>query len=437
MSSRHLSPSLLIFALIVMLPASLWANLAVFSTSDIQRSGNLVPMRKTTIELVREKFTARLEAETAQVIVDYEFLNTGGADAVTVGFPVDLMPPVGEGSTYNLDHWQKDGLQDMRIIDGTTVVPIERTTEETLRPEDRPKLAKDAAITRRWSIATIQFNARERKNIRVSYLVRCMGVDEGFETEIPRKISTRTFLYTFRTAAGWGTGRIRQLNIELDGSYLQQNRFPIREMGPRLEDEGGGMFRLAFQNVALSRVPDLVVRYDPKPALFQMYGEGVLLRRSNWKPGMCGAGKLSADTFADGDPQTAWMPEFSNLSGDCIEVAPRDGSSINAIAILNGNQSSPVAYAKHARIKKLRIEYTVNLEEGRKREVLEQTLVDEPFDDRVSRFPMAIAQFLNLPSGPEGIIEAVKLTVLELYPGANNAPWAISEIYVYGLNGKK
>jgi hypothetical protein len=230
MFSRRVSQSLLMGAFIVALPAGLWANLAVFSTSDIQRSGNLVPVRKTRIELVTEKFTAKLVAETARVIVDYEFVNTGDADSVTVGFPVDLMPPAAEGSSYNLDHWQKDGLQDLRIIDGSTELPIERTVEERLRPENRPKLREDVAITRRWSIATIRFDARERKNVRVTYLVRCMGVDEGFETEIPRKISPRTFLYTFRTGAGWGTGRVRKIDIALDGSYLEQNRFPILEL---------------------------------------------------------------------------------------------------------------------------------------------------------------------------------------------------------------
>lgn len=437
MSSRHGSLALLIAVLIITLPADLFGNLAVFSTSDIQRTGNLVPIRKTMVELVREKFSATLEAETARVVVDYEFLNTGGADSVTVGFPVDLMPAAGDGSSYNLDHWRKKGLQALRIIDGTNVLPIERTVDETLRSEDRPKLTKDVAITRRWSIATIGFKARERKNVRVSYLVRCMGVDEGFDTEIPHKISGRTFLYAFRTAAGWGKGRVHRLDIALDGSYLQQNRFPIQGFEPQLKHEGGGLFRRTFQNVALSRVPDLIVRYDPKPALFQMYGESHLLRPSNWKSGTCGSRKLGTDTFTDGNPETAWRPKFMNGRGDCLEVTPRNGSYINAIAILNGDQSSPEAFGKNARIKKLRIEYTAMYEEGRKREVLEQTLADRTFDDRVARFPMAMAQFLDLPSGPEGILETVKLTVLEVYPGASNAPWAISELYVYGVNGEK
>jgi hypothetical protein len=437
MFSRRVSPLLLIGAFIVALPASLWANLAVFSTSDIQRSGNLVPVRKTRIELATEKFTAKLEAETARVIVDYEFVNTGGADSVTVGFPVDLMPPAAEGTSYNLDHWQKDGLQDLRIIDGSTEIPIERAVEETLRPENRPKVVKDVAVIRRWSIATILFNARERKNVRVSYLVRCIGVDEGFETEVPRKISPRTFLYTFRTGAGWGTGRIRKLDIALDESYLRQNRFPILGLEPRLKDEGHGMLRSTFQEAELSRVPDLMVRYDPRQALFQIYAERRVLEPSNWKPGVCGPGKLRSDNLADGNIQTEWTPEFPKNGETCIEITPRKGSFINAIALLNGSQSSPADYAKHARIKKVRIEIVLATEEGRKPEAFEQTFADQKYDDRVTRFPMAVAQFLDLSRGPEGLIESVKLTVLEQYPGANGPPLAISEIYVFGTNGKK
>jgi hypothetical protein len=441
-SPKHRKPALLglllTAALTVTTPPSLWANLAVFSTSDIQRSGNLVPIRKTRVELVNETFTAKLEAETAQVSVDYEFVNTGGADAVTVGFPVDLMPPSGEATTYNLDHWQKDGLQDLRVIDGTTLLPIERTIEETLRREDRPKLAKDVAITRRWSITTIRFKSREKKRVRVRYVVRCIGVDEGFETEIPRKISSRTFLYSFRTASGWGKGRIQKLDISLDTSYLQENPFQVLELEPGLKDKGGGRLHLAFQSAELSRVPDLIVRYDPRPALFQMYAKGRLVNRANWKTGMCGPGKLGSNHLADGNPRTIWTPEFPNRPGNCIAITPTNGSYINAIAVLNGSQVSAADYAKHARIKKLRIESTVRQEEGRpKEEVSEQTLKDQQFDDRVAQFPMAVAQFLDVPSGPIGIIERVKLTILEVYPGENGAPLAISDIYVYGVTPRK
>ncbi len=427
----------MINAFLVGFPVSCWANLAVFSVSDIQRTGNLVPLRKSNIELVSESFTAKLNAETAQVTVDYEFVNTAGDDAVTVGFPVDLMPPAGEGTTYHLDHWQKDGLQDLRIIDGNTPLAIERSVEETLPADHRPKRLKDVAITRRWSITSLHFKARERKRVHITYVVRCMGVDEGFETEIPNKISPRTFLYTFRTAAGWGTGRIQKLNIALDATFLRQNRFPILEMEPKLTEAGEDFLRSEFQSIELSRVPDLTVTYEPKPALFQNYAEVRRLRPSNWHLGMCGPGPLAGDKLADGDARTAWIPESAKPSGTCIEIKPQHGSYINAIAILDGDYSSAANYERHARIKRVRVDYLIDLEEGRKRESFEQTFPDSGFDERVIRFPTARARFLDLSSGPQGIFQEIRVTVLELYPGTGDARLALAEIYAFGVNGKK
>lgn len=428
-------PPLLLAGLLFALPETVWANLAVFSVSDIQRTGNLVPLRKTQIELVSESFTAKLDSETAQVRIDYEFLNTAGDDTVTVGFPVDLMPPPSERTSYHLNS-SNDGLQDLTIVDGRATLPIERTVEETLASDKRPTHLKDAAITRRWSIATLHFKEHEKKSLRVTYVVRCMGVDEGFEKEIPRKMSTRTFLYTFRTATGWGAGRIRKLDVAVDTTYLRQNRFPILEMKPKLKETGEGTFHSEFQNAQLSTVPDLVINYDPKPALFHSYAEENLLKRSNWQLGLCGSGKLRGETLTDGNSQTAWTPDSSNAN-PCIEIKPQHDSYIIAIAVLNGDQRSASGYARSARIKKLRVEYDLFLVEGRKHEIFEQTLPDAKFDDRVSRFPTALAHFLDLPSGPEGILENVKLTVLEQYPGIENASLAISEIYVLGVNGRK
>jgi len=429
--------SRLIGAFLAGFPVTCWANLAVFSVTDIQRTGNLVPLRKSNIELVSESFSAKLNAQTAQVSVDYEFLNTADGDVVTVGFPIDLMPSPAEGTSYNLDHWKADGLQDLRIADGTTVVPIERSVEETLPLKSRPELIKDVAVTRRWSIATLHFKARERKSVHIAYVVRCMGVDESFERYIPRKISPRTFLYTFRTASGWGTGRIRKLDIALDLTYLRQNQFPILEMKPKVSDAGGGVLRARFRSIELARVPDLLVSYDSKPALFQDYAERIRLLSSNWHVTMCSPGKVGSNALADGNPGSAWMPEFPSAPGTCIDIKPRNGSYINTIAILNGDQSSAANYSRHARIKKLRIDYNLNGEEGPRHEVVDQIFPDSKFDDRVVRFPIAQAIPLDPSQGFEGIVEDVKLTVLESYPGISDAPLAISEIYVFGTNGKK
>jgi hypothetical protein len=427
----------LIIALLVASPLTTFANLALFSASDIQRTGNLVPIRKSAIELVNETLTVRIAAETAAVTVTYDFANTGGADAVTVGFPVDLMPPAGQGTSYNLDHWQKDGLQELQIIDGTKQLSIDRVREETLPPQDRPKQLKEVAIKRRWSIATLQFKARERKAVSVTYIVRCIGVDKGFEHDPRWTFSPRTFLYTFRTATGWGTGRIRKLDIAVDMTYLRQNRFRVLEGEPKLKESGEGILRSEFQSVELGRLADLVIRYDSTPVLSQIYAERLRLSRSNWRLGICGPGKFGSDALVDGNPETSWTPESGNGVGTCFEFQPAQGSYIQSIAILNGKQTSATDYAAHARIKRVKVEYVFYLEEGRKRESFEQVFPDSSFDDRALRFPAALADFLDLPTGIEGIIENIRMTVLEVYPGNGNAPLAISDLYVYGVTPKK
>jgi hypothetical protein len=385
---------------------------------------------------LNETLSAKLGAETSDVTVDYHFVNTGGVDVVTVGFPVDLMPAPGENTSYNVDRWQKDGLENLRILDGGTLLPTERTLEETLSPDIRPKQLKDVSVTRRWSIATLKFKARETKHVRVTYTVKTMGVNTGFEGDPHIKFSPRTFLYTFRTAKGWGPGRVRKLEIVLDLVYLRQNRFPVLEMEPKLKEAAGGIWRSEFHSMELDKMPDLMVRYDSTPALFQLSAEPLRLSRSNWQLSMCGAGKLGGNTLTDGNPATSWAPEFANGVGACFEFQPRNGSYIEAIAILNGNQTSAAAYAEHSRIRKVRIDYVLDLEEGPKHETSEQTFPDRTFDDRTVRFPTNRADFLDLPAGPEGLIADVKLTVLELYPGAGRAPLALSEIYVYGTNRK-
>jgi hypothetical protein len=208
-------------------------------------------------------------------------------------------------------------------------------------------------------------------------------------------------------------------------------------MKPKIKAKGEGMLRAEFKDIELSRMQDLMIRYDPTPALFQARADQLRLRASDWQLTNCGDGKFESKGLTDGNPATSWKPESGKGVGICFEFQPRHDSYLNFIAILNGPQASAADYAAKSRIKKVRVDYVLYLEEERKHQTFEQTFQDRKFDDRSLRFPITQADFLDLPGGPEGILEDVKLTVLEVYPGADNAPLAISEIYAFGINGKK
>lgn len=425
-----------LIVLLLTSPPSAFGNLGLFSASDIQRTGNLVPIRKSAIQLLNETLTAKVNAETVAVSVTYDFLNKSGDDDVTVGFPIDLMPPVGEGTSYTVDHWQNDGLKDLRIFDGTAQVPIDRTIEEPLSAKDRPKGIKDIAVKRRWSIATLRFQGHQQKTVRIIYTVNCMGVDTGFEHDVRDwKYSPRTFLYTFRPASSWGDGKIRKLDISVDATFLEQNSFSILEVSPKPETSQAGMFHWQYSNRDLNRIPDLVLTYDSTPALFQGNAERNLLAARTWNFTVCGSSNARTTSLLDGNPRTAWL-SGSRKKGDgsCFEIRPHKGTYLHSVAILNGNFASQREYAAHPRIKKLRIEYLAATEEGPKRESVEQVFPDRKYDERSLKFPAYSADFL--PQTPEGIIELSKFTVLELYPGTESHPLAISEIYIYGVTPK-
>jgi hypothetical protein len=422
---------------VCLLTRNISGNLASVSASDIQRTGNLVLRQQAAIQLDYENLAVRLDAESATVSVNYKFLNKGSTQTISVAFPVDLMPPSGEGTSYNVDHWQDESLTGFQIFDGTTRLPIEQTIEERLVPEDRPLGIEDASTTRRWFLANLDFKAGEHKTVRIDYTVRCMGVDSGFEGETESaKFTPRTFLYTLRPAKSWGNGRIRKLDVTIDKTFLDQNRLKIVALRPKPETNDSGILRWSFKDFNLATAPDFICTYDSTPALLQKKAGALLLKKiDNLRAKISGGvpGKRNIEALFDQNLKTAWLASSETKGiGASIELRPKKDTSLYEIALLNGYLASEEGYAAYPKIKRLRIECITRFEEGPKREVTEVVLPDRPFDERAIRFPASYADYVIHSGGPEGILESVKLTVLEIYPSIDANPIAISELYLYG-----
>src|ERR1700730_2181490 len=424
--------------MLLMLADNVRGNMAAVSASDIQRTGNLVLRQKSDIQLDYENLVIRLDAETAIVSVEYDFTNHGGDQDIAVGFPVDIMPSHDDATHYNIDHWREDSLIGFQIYDGSDHVPIEKTIEEPLAPENRPRATQDVSTKRRWTIATFHFKRGEHKHVRVAYTVRCFGVDSGFEgTTDNSQFTPRTFLYTLRPAQTWGNGRIGKLDVTIDTSFLRLNQFKIIDVQPKPQGDAGGILRWSVDNLELKTAPDFICVYDATPALFQRWAERVWFERfDNLRFKVLSGGGASGETkpLVDRIPDTVWFGSGkTNGGGAAFEFRPLKDAYISQVAILNGCWTNETEYAAHARIKRLRIEYTLKLD-GLKHEHSEQVLPDRRFEQRALRFPTYFADFLDLPGGPEGIVEDIKLTVLEVYPGTESKPLAISDLYVYGTD---
>jgi hypothetical protein len=96
--------------LIIFVPTLVLANGSPINTGETLRTGNIRMIQKKDIRLLSETVSVRLSGDYADVRVSYSFHNTGPADKVTYGFPVECAPYTGEEYAP-----KEEALTDFRI----------------------------------------------------------------------------------------------------------------------------------------------------------------------------------------------------------------------------------------------------------------------------------------------------------------------------------
>ena len=424
-------------------PLSLFANGGAFYTSVIERTGNLVPMEKPLISLEKETFDAYIARDDVGVYVTYLLANHGPADSVTFGFPVDLATPETLNIPNGYDYVRENSLSEFRVEDGGRLVPIEKTITKPVSAAERPAgLDPKIQLVRRWSLMTLKFEAGIGKYLTVSYKVRCMALDEGFEGDTLWKYGIRTFLYTFHPAATWGNGRVGSLNVAIDTKWLRENDLPpVARLAPPGSSDEAGKLRWTFHDQDLAKLHDLTFSYDPSDLYADAQIKRNLLGPAHVKSLIVSSTLPAAGSFnygkgsmRDNDLRTAWAEGAKGPGiGETIIFEPKD-AYVTEIALLNGFVSNEALYYANARIKKLRVEVECGegAEESERHQTQEIILPDRPYKDLNPRFPFAFVDWVvQHPSG-DGFIQKVKLTILDVYPGRKYQDTAVTELYICG-----
>ena len=438
MKKQHLLALAMSFAV----AHELSANGGTFSISAVQRAGDLVPEKKSAITLEREELHIRIEGDDAVVQVTYSLLNRGPADDVAFGFPVDIATSESLPAPNGYDRVLSNSFGDLKVLDNGKPVPVQGTRETPLPANERPRTVDEKLeLVRRWSLMTLSFTAGERKQLVVSYRVRCVGTDYGFEGDWDWKFSKRTFFYTFRPAATWGDGRVGELTVKLDTSWLRERDIPIVNVSPGGEMDASGVMRWRLRNQPLDTLHDLVLEYDP--AIFHRHNA---IARQLIDPRALPHLEVSSSLHEEGrtyshvamldrNLATSWVEGAAgNGIGESIVMIPKN-VHLSAIGVLNGYWASAPLYRANGRIKRLRVELDVSGEHiapDERHQVSEVTLPDRRYGDLNRRYPLTSADWvLNFPNG-SGFVERVKLTILEAYPGSEFEDTAVTEFYVCG-----
>jgi hypothetical protein len=437
-------PTLLIIVVIVQAPLSVLANGGVFYSSIVERTGNLVPMEKPLISLEQETFNAYIDGDDVGVYVTYLLANHGPADSVTFGFPVDLATPETLSTPNGYDYVLDSSLTEFRVEDGGHPVAVAKTIRKPVSSPERPAgLDPKIQLVRRWSLMTLNFDAAKKKYLTVSYKVRCMALDEGFEGETFWKYGLRTFLYTFHPAASWGNGRVGSLQVALNTKWLRENDLSsVTRLAPAGSSDEAGKIQWTFHDQDLATLPDLTFSYDPSPLYQQAQIKKNLLDPSHAKlltvsstlPAE-GSFNYGKESMRDNDLRTAWVEGAEGAGiGETITLKPK-GAYVTEIGLLNGFVSNEALYYGNARIKKLRIELKCGegADENERRQTREILLPDRAYKDFNPRYPFASVDWVVEHPQGSGFIEEVKLMILEVYPGRKYDDTAVTEFYICGF----
>jgi len=341
------------------------------------------------------------------------------------------------------DYVLGNSLRDFRAEDGGHPVAVEKVLTKPVSAAERPAgLDPKIQFVCRWSLMKLKFEAGKKKYLTVSYKVRCMALDQGFEGDTLWEYGRRTFLYTFQPAATWGNGRVGSLRVALNTKWLRENDLaPVARLQPSGSSNDAGKIEWTFHDQDLAKLPDITFSYDPGPLYQEAQIKKNLLDPARVKSltissALAGEGSFNygKESMRDNDLRTAWVEGAKGLGiGQTMTLKPKD-AYVTEIALLNGFVSNEALYYANARIKKLRVEVECGegAEETERHQAQEVTLPDRPYKDFNPRFPFSSVDWVVQHPEDSGFIDKVKLTILEVYPGRKYEDTAVTELYICG-----
>jgi hypothetical protein len=435
---------LLILAMI-MAPTMVLPNGSPINTGEISRTGNIQMIQKKDIRLEEERLSVRIAGDYAFVQVTYRLKNSGAADRVTYGFPVERYPMVDD----NLKPI-KSSLADLRISEESSastsgrIIPVQKVVpDRTWDPREWKPIME-------WHIVEIPFQEYEEKVISVSYRQKSRLDDMVYTKSFRPSFSDRTFTYMLKPAQNWGDGRVASCSVLIDARELLSKGGNVLEIYPDGYVANGGIIIWNYQNLDLATAQDIVLVYDNSSSAFTKYIQEERLPLSSIAK--CQASSIlktdainrfnyEPKNLFDNDLNTAWVEGAAGSGvGDWVEIQIAKNSYIEAIGIINGYTKNEAIYNANNRIRKIRlyVEYIDGWSENAKPNRKESTdivLAAKQFNElnRDVRAPF-ISWLADYGAGDP--IAKIRLTILEVAEGAKYNDTCISELYLLGFINK-
>lgn len=366
--------------------------------------GTVKPINEDDVRMKNEVVVVTLEKDRYFVEVDYEFVNSGDAKTVMMGFPNVESAPYAE-SIDDFKMWARG-----ERLDVTRRFAEERPTE------DEQWTGREC-----YECSDVSFEAGETVRVRNAYSQR-------YERDYDD--SWRKARYVLTTGALWKDD-IESVRVEVVAAAHPTEFMPrvsfFRDYGDTATYAGLTITPGAFPRSGARRVfewrnvePDFNLEITFPPRLWK-YGMATTTLEADGYD-------YSPDRALDGDPRTAWVEGAKDEGiGEALHIECADylaggklpgDPKLRAIGVVNGYAKSEAIWRANARVKRARVTLISGDDADPTETSFTTTLADKP-EEQIVEFPEPV------------FVRGVEIVILEVYSGDKYADCAVSEVYLY------
>jgi hypothetical protein len=391
--------------------------------------GGIHFIQKTQVALTEESLAFVVTGDDVQINVAYTLMNKGKADKTAFAFPVDFYE-----EEYGCDTSCDYKAEKFQISDGDKLLPLTSGVKETLIDKTIDEVYIHKKVSRIYK-TSLSFAAKEKKIIKVSYRVKAGFVNWMNPYSLIDIYDDRRFSYDLTPAGYWGNGKVDKLTISFDYRDIIRKGGSLKVLTlPKGTLSSDGRMTFSSRQSDLKSFGEFRVAYEYGSYLRNM---AVNAHRVSAKQiasakatSVLGDGYIVANLL-DGKLSTAWVEGSMGTIGDSVTLLLGKGMDWGELRLINGYRKSKTTYESNARIKSLLVEKLVpdeDLETGVTKWVRNEVeLEDKPYDAGA----VAAKDLYGLSDSilySETKLFAIRLTILETYPGSRYEDACISEL---------
>ncbi len=427
------------------------ANGGPVDGSGIYSTAGIKLINKSDISLTDEDLKITIDDNYCIINVRYKLKNSGPAELVKFGFPVDfnrseVYHDYDENKDYtNLENvWDKDYILNFNIKDGTKKLKTSSRIDnkiltDTITTEWDEKMILELA--RKWYLAELSFKKDEEKTIHISYKIKSGYSDAEYSKSFFREYSDRSLIYDLCPASYWGDGTIRKLNIEVNAKQPLISDDSVYISGLQGFSVHNGIYKLEAANFDPAG-KKLKIRYWLNNKFLTEDLEDNIIDYSLFHAEPSIYSKDSRELF-DGNLNTGITMPVN--SGDSMLLADlifdyRDAPyMLTVVAMLSGELKDSASYADFSRVKEVRIE--VNFYNPDNPDQLTDYTIEfdnKNYHDFNKKYFFNFLDILFDRGDPEPLpVKRLKIYITDVYPGNKQNTLYIPELYLLGLELKK